>query len=158
MRSNSRAVVLALLAGMTGCSSAYESDVLALRYEPPRGVQLQEEVAGPPSVARFSSGLELWSAPVTVPTPSEATLRPLFDAAVRATGVTLKGTVQSSRAGNLPAGPVARYELKSPGERSLLYILPLQTRVLVVHLNAPEASYGPLEARVERSLASLRPR
>ena len=54
-------------------------------------------------------------------------------------------------------GPVFRVELRhDDGVRAHHYVVPRAHGFLLLSFSAPEATYGPLEARVERSLSSLK--
>lgn len=150
-------VLPALLLGLSACSSRYESALLRLSYEPPSGVKLVGERVGPPAVARFSSGLELYSVPSGPLDLEEARLETTLQEALAAAGTTVPGKLTSRRAGSIQTGPVARFELKDGTSRTLIYLIPLQGRFLLVRLTAGEADYGTLGAAVERSLSSLRP-
>lgn len=148
-------LLIGLLAAL-GCSGEYRSELLAVRYTPPSGAKLLGEEAGPPKVARFSGGIELrsWSGPA-LPI-DEAQPEWMVGTIAQAAGLEGDGAVLSAKVGSLPAGQVARFELKRGHKRTLLYYLPLEGRSLVATLSAPESQYGKLESRFERSLSSLR--
>ena len=140
--------------GMLGCSSQYESAEMKVRYHPPRGVKLLEEQAGPPRVARFSSGLEIRSVDGVPPEIQEDKLEPLL----QAISPGLSGDIISARVGSLAAGKVVRWTLKDDGKRTLVYFVPRQARYLVLTMTAAEGRYGDLENQFELSLASLKVR
>lgn len=147
--------ILAILGAglLAACANPYESAALKVRYQPPRGVTLVEEQAGPPAVARFSSGLEIRSVSKAPPAFEEGKLEALYQGIARAAGLSGSGAVLSARAGRIPAGPVVRFAVKEEDSRSLVYLLAASQRYLVVSLTAPK---GALETDFERSLASLR--
>lgn len=64
--------------------------------------------------------------------------------------------ITSARLGSLPVGAVARYDLKSPSNTALVYLIPGDARFLVVMLSVPAGEDGRMEGKFERSLASLR--
>ncbi len=141
---------------LAACSNSYESAALKVRYQPPRGVTLVEEKAGPPAVARFSSGLEIRSVAEAPPAVEEGRLEALYEGIARAAGLPERGAVVSARAGRIPAGPVVRFALKEEDSRSLVYLLSASQRFIVVSFTAPKARATTLETDFERSLASLR--
>jgi hypothetical protein len=134
-----------------GCSRPVSSQVLGLEYEPPSGVKLASEEAGPPAVARFEGGLELRSVPGTPP-PLEAAPEVVLGAA----GVLVPGKVMNTSQGTITAGPVARYEFLQSGTRTLVYFLPRPDRFVLISFAASEHGYGPRSGKVERSLSTLR--
>lgn len=150
-------VVLAVLCA-GACTKPYESQALALSYQPPRGAKLLEEVSGKVTVARFEKGIELRSAQAKLPAPSEETLEALFEQALGAVELAPLGRRQSARVGTLKAGAVARFEFKAPDGRTLVYVLPRSNRVLVASLSAAEAEYSRTENAFELSMASLAPK
>jgi hypothetical protein len=155
-----RTLSLALLAGvlaLTGCSRTYDSELLGLKYEPPRGFDFLEEKPGPPRLARFSKGLELLSADTALPAVEEAHLADILQKAWRSSGMPAEpGNVISSRVGTLHSAPVARYALHDGGSRTLLYVVPRGASFLMVRFTSSDAGYAQLESLVERSLGSLR--
>jgi len=140
-----------LLLCVIGCSRGFTLRVLGVQYEPPSGMGLLAEEAGPPAVARFEKGLELRSVVGTPPT-----LEAGPEAVLAAAGLPVPGRLVQSSQGTLPAGPVARYELTRDGARTLVYFLPRKDGFVLVTFSAPERDYGALSARVERSLSTLR--
>jgi hypothetical protein len=145
------ALSLLLLPFAVGCSSPLSSQALGLEYEPPSGVKLSSEEAGPPAVARFEGGLELRSVPGTPP-PLEAAPEAVLGAA----GVPVPGTVMNTSQGSIGAGPVARYEFKQGEARTLVYFLPRPDRLVLLTFTAPERDFGPRSGKVERSLSTLK--
>ncbi|MET0403316.1 MAG: hypothetical protein ABW123_12970 [Cystobacter sp.] len=146
-------LTLCLLVGCaTGCSRKLESSVLGLQYEPPPGMALRSEQAGPPAVAAFDGGLEVRSVEGAPPRldvePEEVLTR---------AGLTVPGRRLNLTQGTLPAGPVARSEFQQGSSRTLVYLLPREDRFVLVVYTAPERDYGPGSARVERSLSTLKP-
>jgi hypothetical protein len=147
-----RFALLAVL--LTACSNEKQLTQVHARYEPPNGFELTGEVPGPPPKASFRPGLTITRYGVDLPQGGEdavaAALPKLAD---------LGGgwDVASARAGTLPVGPVVRVELRRyDGVRALHYVVPRAHGFLLLSFSAPEATYGPLEARVERSLNSLK--
>lgn len=150
---------LVLCAVMAGCSNAYDSALLRLHYDPPSGVKLLDESAGPPGVAHFSGDVEIRVAASALPELDEKKLEELLPQALASAGATLPaGRVTSAKLGTITMGPVARYEFKGPSNRALLYLVPNGARFLVVTLSTPLSTDGKTEAHFEQSLASLRPR
>lgn len=155
-----RNTILMLLAGalaLCGCSRTYESGLLGLEYEPPRGFELLNEQQGPPALARFSKGLELRSAEAKLPEISEAHLDAILRQAWKASGTEGEpGEVVSARVGTVRNLPVARYALREGGSRTLVYVVPHDARFVLVRLTTSESAYAQLESLVERSLGSLK--
>lgn len=139
-----------LLASVLACSRPVESQALGIRYEPPSGMALRAEDAGPPAVARFEGGLELRSVPGAPPA-----LGAEPEVVLAAAGVAVPGRRLSADQGTLAAGPVARYEFQEGQVRTLVYFLPRLERFLLLLYSAPERDYGKGSARVERSLSTL---
>lgn len=141
---------------LAACSSGYQSEALGLEWKPPTPFRLEAEQAGPPPVARFAPGLELRRVELKLPAPSaetvNATLEQIREAAAIPAGVTLI----SARAGSIPAGPVARYELKLRSDRLLVYVLPTADAVVLLTMRADEAQFGKRQNAFERSLATLK--
>ena len=76
--------------------------------------------------------------------------------ALRSTpGLELQGELVTARAGTLPAGDVARYELSTRGARTLVYLVPAKDRSILLTLTAPDSEYGRLQNQFERSLSTL---
>ena len=155
VRSLQVPLVIAGLLTLAGCSRGYESDLLGLRFEPPASMKLQREEAGPPPVAFFSSGLELRSIPGKPPSVAESHLRQTLEELRSSSGVSLPGELVSARAGTLPAGTVARYELETENARTLVYVVPASDRYVLLTLTAPDSEYGRLQNQFERSLSTL---
>ncbi|MHB8879341.1 MAG: hypothetical protein ACYC8T_37070 [Myxococcaceae bacterium] len=147
--------ILALCLALAGCSNTFESALLKVKYEPPRGVKLSGEETGPPAVARFTQGIELRSVPAAPPTVDEAHLEALLEEVRAASKLSAPGRMVSARTGTLSIGPVVRFEVKDRDSRSLVYFIPLEGRYLVASVTAPESRYGMLETQVERSLSTL---
>ncbi len=141
---------------LAGCSNRFESAEMKVRYQPPRGVELVGESAGPPRVASFTGGLELRSVQGQPPAIDEAGLAPLFQAVTRAAGLQVAGTVADSRLGSIPAGKVVRWSVRDGGQRSLIYYLPAGDRFLLLRLESPEAGADRRENQFELSLSSLK--
>lgn len=145
------ALSLPVLLLAVGCSRPVSSQALGLEYEPPSGVKLASEEAGPPAVARFEGGLELRSVPGTPP-PLDAAPEAVLGAA----GVPVPGKVMNTSQGTISAGPVARYEFLQGDARTLVYFLPKPDRFVLITFTAAERDYGPRSSKVERSLSTLR--
>ena len=145
-----------LLALLSACSSKFESDALGLSWQPPSGVKLESEQAGPPATARFEPGVELRMVKGVLPELTEENLRRAFTDAFIAAGMPAPAKLESFKLGTIPAGTVARYTLADGGERALVYVLPLGERFLVMQLRAPESVYSRRETGFERALATLR--
>ena len=145
-----------LSVSLVACSSGYQSQQLKVSLVPARGIKLQEEEAGPPTIARFSSGFELRSVVGSGPALDEGQLPAALDQVVAGAKLPSLGTLLSSRLGTLPIGKVARFELRGSGSRTLLYFIPLGRRFLVARLTQPEREYGLSQPQVELSLSSLR--
>jgi hypothetical protein len=139
----------------TGCSRSFESDAVGIRFEPPASMKLLKEQPGSPAVAMFQSGLEIRSIPGAAPSIAEPMLRASFEELRKTSGLELPGEIRSARAGSIPAGPVARYELNRGDEYTLVYVVPSNGRYVLITLTAPEAEYGRLQKQLERSLATL---
>jgi hypothetical protein len=156
MRSNfndtAKVAALAMVA-LVGCSNGFESEALGVRYQPPRGFRLVSE---DPGVAIFSSGLEIRSIPSAAIKLDETPLAGLLNETLATAKLPAAGRIVSAKAGDLTAGPVARYEVEGPNERTLIYVVPQQTRRILVTFTAGESRYRELATRVETSLASLR--
>lgn len=147
-----RLLALSALLMLAGCTRTYDSGELKVHYKPPRGVKLVEEQAGPPHLARFSSGLEIRSfdgEPVAIEEEKLEGLLAQIDPAAT-------GSVISARIGTLPPGKAVRWTIKDGETRRLVYYLPAKGRYLVLSLSAPDARYMELETDLELSLASLR--
>lgn len=155
MRRASFALVAGILA-LGACSRTYESKLLALSYEPPKGFEFVEERPGPAPRAVFSNGLELVSVAGSLPEIEEGSLPEVLRLALTALGENPAADALSSRTGDVRGMPVARYSLRARQARVLLYVIPHGERFLVVRLEAGEAAYPKLEQRVDLSLASLR--
>ncbi len=134
-----------------GCSRGVTSRALGVEYEPPSGMGLISEEAGPPAVARFEKGLEMRSVAGTPPALDAGP-----EVVLAAAGLPMPGTLLKDSQGTLPAGPVARYEFSQSGTRTMMYFLPRKDGFVLVTFFAPERDYGTLSARVERSLSTLR--
>ncbi len=151
-----RFLALAAAGLVAACGNSYQSASLKVRYQPPRGVTLVEELPGPPAVARFSSGLEIRSVAEALPAVDDGRLEALYSGVARAAGLSGRGAILSARSGRIPAGPVVRFAVQEEGSRSLVYFLAGNGRYLVVSLTPPKARAAALETDFERSLASLR--
>ncbi|MBI5547390.1 MAG: hypothetical protein HY901_26200 [Deltaproteobacteria bacterium] len=150
MKTKLLAVVL-LVVGW-GCSGAYDSPEMKVRYQPPHGTRLLEEQPGPPRVARFSSGLEIRSVNAQPPAIEEGKLEALL--AQVSPGI--KGDIINARMGTLDAGRVVRWSIKEAEGRTLIYYLPRTDRYLVLSLSAPDSRFATLESQFELSLATLK--
>lgn len=139
---------------LCGCSKPYQSERLALTYEPPSGFEFVGEDAGPPAVARFGGGLEIRSVPQAL-SPTDVAPERILEQALEAAHVQSGGKVLTAREGSIGSAHVLRYTLKGNGQRSLIYVVPRPSRFLLVTLTAPEDTYGSAEIKVERSLGSL---
>ena len=139
----------------SGCSRTYRSAALHVRYEPPSGFSLAEEVAQPVPTARFSNGLILAFVPGDVPMLTDPVPGPDVEQALKRAGIGAGGTPRPCRDGTLPAGAVFRCEIAGSGARSLVYLFPRAGHYLVAAFSAPEGRYGTEAARVERSLSTL---
>src|SRR5688500_9210245 len=129
-----RAACLVVVCGVVvSCSNTYDSALLRLKYEPPAGVKLVEELPGPPAMARFNNGLEIRSVVDELPEADDHALETWLPAALELAGLpALSAPPTSARAGSIPLGPVARYEVKSSGRRSLIYVVPQGERFLLL--------------------------
>ncbi len=154
MRTTALAVVSALALG--GCSHEFDSEALKLKYHPPRGASLAEEKAGPPRVARFTLGLELRSVDGAPPAIDEGRLADLLKEVAEKAGTTPPGELISSRAGSIPAGPVARWALRDPEGRTVIYYVPGKARFLLITQRASEAAFGEAENQLELSMGTLK--
>lgn len=143
---------VALAAFGLGCSNRFDSEAMALKYHPPHGVDLVDEQAGPPRVARFSNGLEIRSIEGAAPAVQEDKLEDLLK--VVSPGV--QGAIISARPGTIDAGQVVRWTIKEDAKRTLVYFVPRPKRYLVLTLTAPESRYSNLESQLELSLSSLK--
>jgi len=148
----------ALACVFAACSSGYDSELLRLQWEPPRGFALVEEQAGPPATARFSSGLELFSIEQDVGNIDEGSLDAVFEAVRRPCGLDSGTPMISARVATLRSKQVARFALGGHDERTLLYLIPSGGRVVALRLKAAARVYPRLESLVERSLGTLRVR
>ncbi len=146
-------LVVALVAA---CSNHYDSAVVKVRFQPPRGASLLDEQAGPPAVARFSSGLEIRSVLGAPPAVDEANLAALYPLITSRAGLAVEGSLASARSGQIPAGSVVRFAVKGGGSRSVVYFLPAAHRFVLVSLTSPEARAAAQETGFERSLGTLR--
>jgi hypothetical protein len=153
MRRTFVALAVTLVAG---CSNRFDSAIVKVRYQPPRGASLLEEQAGPPAVARFSSGLEIRSVQGAPPDVDEARLDALYPLVASKAGLAVEGALASARSGRIPAGSVVRFAVKGGGSRSVVYFLPAARRFLVLSLTSPEARAAAQETGFERSLGTLR--
>jgi hypothetical protein len=138
---------------LASCSRGYDSPLLGVKWQPPAGFELGREASGPPRVAEFGSGLRLLRTDGALPT--EGTPEVLAQAARSAAGLP-PAEVLDCRTGTLPAGAVVRCELRQGSDRELLYLVPQKVGAVLVDLVAPEARFGPLSAKVEGSLSTLR--
>ncbi|MGC4115919.1 MAG: hypothetical protein QM765_15285 [Myxococcales bacterium] len=154
MRTMTLALVAIAACGLTGCSSEYDSAEMKLRYHPPRGVKLLEEQAGPPRLARFTSGLEIRSFDQAPPAIVEDKLEDLL----KVVSPDAPGAIISARLGSISAGKVVRWALKDEAGRTIVYFVPRGSRYLVISMRASEGRYAELESQLELSLASLRVR
>ncbi|MBS2033297.1 MAG: hypothetical protein JST54_35815 [Deltaproteobacteria bacterium] len=149
-----RRLALAFVA-LAACSNEKQLAQVHARYEPPNGFELTGEVAGPPARASFRPGLTLTR--YTTDLPPGASEDAVAAALPKLADLGGGWDVASARAGTLPVGPVFRVELRRyDGVRALHYVVPRARGFLLLSFSAPEATYGPLEARVERSLNSLK--
>jgi len=157
MRSSSLAGFF--LCALSACSNTFMSQQMHLRWEAPSGVKLVEETAGPPITARFTDGFEmrLVTGELTgLNAPDEKQLEPLLVEALQRAGMAaVTGTPASMKTGSLPLGPVARYEVKVPPLRQLIYLVRVPSGFLVLSMVAPVADYVRQEAQFERSFASM---
>lgn len=145
-----------VLLSTSGCSREVDSPALGIRFEPPSRMKFVSERAEPVPTAIFESGLELRAVKQPLPAGDAASLTAMLEQAAREAQLSLKGEVQSSKRGTIPAGEVARYELSDAKTRTLLYVIRGEGRYVVLILNAPKDDYAPLESQVERALSTLR--
>ncbi len=147
-----------LLPFASACSSGFESDTLGVSWKPPKAFALESQEAGPPPSAKFSQGLELRRVDLKLPEPTETSVGPMLEQ-VRAPAAVPQGAqLVSSRVGSIPAGAVARYELKDRGERFLVYVLPRDEQAFLLSLRADEGRFSQLSNTLERSLTTLKVR
>jgi hypothetical protein len=142
---------------LAGCEKNYQSELLGLTYRPPAGFEAEaQEEPGPPKMANLGRGLRFYSLDMQLGDIEKLPLEPIASS-IRHAAKLPEAEVTSSRTGSLPTGQVVRYEFKAPsGDRELMYAVLAGNRLVLVDLTAPEAQFGPLEAKVEGSLSSLR--
>ena len=158
MRKSVARVLALLLLLATACSSGFESDALGVRWTPPKAFSLESQQAGPPAAANFSPGLELRRVDLKLPIPEETNVGALLEQIREAAGVPTGAELVSARVGSIPAGSVARYELKQRSERFLVYVLPKGEQSLLLTLRAEEGRFSQLQNALERSLTTLKVR
>lgn len=150
-----RALLLALmLVAGTGCFGKLESDLLHLSYQAPKPLRLLKEREGPPPTAMFTGGL-VFTDVGEMAVPTDANLPELLGKAFETAKLERDPETVSAKVGSLPAGPVARWELKGPRLRTLAYLVHRPGHAVLVTFSAPEGHFGPQAARIEASLASL---
>ena len=135
------------------CDRGFESSALHVAWKLPNGIELQREVSGPKPRAEFNRGLVLQSIddlPKDVTEPEAIALLARQQAGLPS------ADAPSCRAGTLPIGPVVRCELARGGDREMVYVVMVPGHSLLIDLSAGENAYGPLSAKVESSLSTLR--
>jgi hypothetical protein len=149
-----RYALLGLLA-MSCSSNSYTEGLLKLHWKPPTGVQLESEATeGAVTTAHFSGGVDVLSVAATAP-ETTGDLDALRAAIVASSKIALNGQVRTQRSGSIAAGPTARWELESGGQRSILYYVPGKDRYVLIALRAPSAGFDHRSDKLELSLSSL---
>jgi hypothetical protein len=152
-----REMAIAALLLAVGCSSyEYRDEEMGMRWKPPVGVKLEStSKEGDVTVARFTGGVEVRR--VNSPALSGADgLEALKAAILAASKATAAGKVKNAKDGTVPAGPVARWELTTHDEHTLLYYMAASDHYFVMTLTAPEDGFYKRSDKFELSMSSLK--
>jgi hypothetical protein len=143
---------------LTAACSKYEfkDEEMGLRWRPPGGVTLESTTKeGDVIVARFTGGVEMRrvnAAPVSGADGLDA----LKTAILAASKSSAQGKVKNAKDGTVPAGPVARWELTTPSDHTLLYYMAATDHYFVMTLTAPEDGFYKRSDKFELSMSSLK--
>jgi hypothetical protein len=148
-----RTLAVVLLFALGACSSGTELKQVRARYSPPNGFEFAGESAGPPARASFNPGVTLARFDRELP---KGDADALAAALPQLADLGPDWSEVSAREGTLKLGPVVRVELsRKDGTRAMHYVIPRAKGFVLFSFSAPESSYGPMEAKVERSLNDL---
>jgi hypothetical protein len=150
-------MTIGVLLFAVGCSSyEYKDDEMGMRWKPPGGVTLESSTKeGDVVVARFTGGVEVRR--VNSPAiPMSDGLDALKTAILSASKSSAQGKVKNAKDGTVPAGPVARWELTTPGDHTLLYYMAAKDHYFVMTLTAPEDGFYKRSDKFELSMSSLK--
>lgn len=146
---------MAVAALLCGCSRELHAKEVGFAFEPPKTMKLRSEVKGPPAIATFENGLEIRSVTGTLPGLAAGELLPVLAQVKQEAKLELPQTVSSLKGGSIPAGPVARFELKDERTHALLYVVQGEGRYLTVLLTAPKREFDARVNLLERAMSSL---
>jgi hypothetical protein len=150
-------MAIAALLFAVGCSSyEYKDEEMGMRWKPPAGVKLEStSKEGDVIVARFTGGVEVRrvNAPAVSGADGLDALKTTILAASKATAV---GKVKNAKDGTVPAGPVARWELTTRDDHTLLYYMSATDHYFVMTLTAPEDGFYKRSDKFELSMSSLK--
>jgi hypothetical protein len=146
---------LALFAMLALSCAKKEYEGHGIKWEPPRGVALQKEIAEGAGVnLEFSGGVLV--------AVLDAKEHGLPDAIGEdglddlADNVAPQGAkVISKRVGEVPAGKVARFVWAQGSDKTCLYYLVHRDQAVMLTLTAPSSSFGTQESQFDLSLAKL---
>jgi hypothetical protein len=150
-------MTIAVLLLAAGCSSyEYKDDEMGMRWKPPAGVKLDSAAKeGDVVVARFTGGVEVRR--VNSPAvPMSDGLDALKTTILAASKSSAHGKVKNAKDGTVPAGPVARWELTTPDDHTLLYYMAAKDHYFVMTLTAPEDGFYKRSDKFELSMSSLK--
>lgn len=152
-----RELTIAAFFFAVGCSSyEYKDDEMGMRWKPPGGVKLESQSKeGDVVVARFTGGVEVRrvNAPAV---PMSDGLDVLKTTILAASKATAQGKVKNAKDGTVPAGPVARWELTTPDDHTLMYYMAAKDHYFVMTLTAPEDGFYKRSDKFELSMSSLK--
>jgi hypothetical protein len=136
------------------CGKPFSSDTLGIRYEPPDNARIVGTEAHGRKVT-FAGGIQLELVEIARSEPS-LPARALLHVVQQAGASELEGELDSATNGTLAIGPVARVQLRSGNQRSLVYIAQHPRGYLVLKLTASAEDFGRKSNAFERSLGSLK--
>lgn len=152
-----RIQMLAVVAlAFVACADEYHSTTMQLQLQPPRGSALVEERDGPPRLARFSNGLEIYSVQKQPMTIDSGRLDQLLEQAAEGAGVGVAGDIVTSRSGDRQTGPAAQWVLRERDTRTIVYYLMGNGRYVLVVQRCPEAQFADAAIQLELAVGSIR--
>jgi hypothetical protein len=148
---------IAALLLAAGCSSyEYRDDDMGMRWKPPAGVKLDSQSKeGDVIVARFTGGVEVRRVNAPAPPMSDG-LDVLKTTILTASKGRAEGKVKNAKDGTVPAGPVARWEITTHDDHTLLYYMAAKDHYFVMTLTAPEEGFYKRSDKFELSMSSLK--
>lgn len=138
------------------CADEYHSTTLQLQIQPPRGSSIVEEVEGPPRLARFTNGLEIYSVQHQPMSIDSGRLADLLDLATVGAGVAVAGDIVTSRSGDRNTGPAAQWVLRERDTRTIIYYLMGNGRYVLVVQRCPESQFADTAIQLELAMGSIR--